>query len=307
MTTTPEPTAAGSAALPTVAFIGLGVMGGPMAANLVRHGHRVIGFNRSRPAVDRLVAVGGAAADSVAEAVREAEVVITMLPDSPDVESVVLDADGVLAHARPGTRLIDMSTIRPDVARRLAEAGAERGIPVLDAPCSGGEAGAKEGVLSVMVGGTPEDFAAVRPVLAVLGRTIVHMGPAGSGQTVKAANQLITAGNLQMLAEAMVFLEAHEVDTAAALEVIGGGLAGSAILAQKGAAMRERNFQPGFRAELHHKDLGIVQSAAREAQLVLPLTAVVTQLMAALKARGEGHLDHSALVTLVETFSGRRP
>lgn len=310
--TAPEATAADSAAVPgsatarTVAFIGLGVMGGPMAANLVRHGHRVIGFNRSRPAVDRLVAAGGEAAAGVADAVREAEIVFTMLPDSPDVESVVLGADGVLAQARPGTRVIDMSTIRPDVARRLAEAGAERGIPVLDAPVSGGEAGAKEGVLSVMVGGTPEDFAAVRPVLAALGTTIVHVGPAGSGQTVKAANQLITAGNLQMLAEALVFLEAHEVDTASALEVIGGGLAGSTILARKGAAMRERNFQPGFRAELHHKDLGIVQSAARDARLVLPLTALVAQLIAALNARGEGHLDHSALVTLVETFSGRR-
>jgi 2-hydroxy-3-oxopropionate reductase len=197
----------------TIAFIGLGIMGAPMAGHLIDAGHDVVGYNRSRPAVDKLVERGGRAASSVADAVRDAEVVITMVPDSPDVEQVALGDEGVYAAAKPGTLHIDCSTIRPDVARALAEAGNERGIRVVDAPVSGGEAGAKEGTLSIMVGGAAEDVEAARPYLDVVGGTVVHVGPAGAGQTVKAANQLIVAGNIQLLAEALVFLEAHGVDT----------------------------------------------------------------------------------------------
>lgn len=286
----------------TIAFIGLGIMGAPMAGHLVGAGHDVIGHNRSRPAVDAFVEVGGRAATSTADAVREADVVITMLPDSPDVEAVAVD---ILDAAKPGTLHIDCSTIRPDVARQLAAAGAERGIRVVDAPVSGGEAGAKEGVLSIMVGGADADVEAARPYLEVVGRTIVHVGPAGAGQTVKAANQLIVAGNIALVAEALVFLEAHGVDTAAATEVLGGGLAGSTVLDRKGAGMRAREFAPGFRVDLHHKDLGIVTAAAREAGVVIPLGAHVAQLMASLRAQGHGGLDHSALLLLVEQLSGR--
>jgi 2-hydroxy-3-oxopropionate reductase len=289
----------------TVAVIGLGIMGGPMAANLVKAGFEVVGYNRSPDKVAALVDAGGRGADSVAEAVRAADMIITMVPDSPDVEEVTTGDDGVFANARSGALYIDMSTIRPDVAVRVAEAGRKAGLRVLDAPVSGGEAGAKEASLSIMVGGEPDDFAAARPVLDAVGKTIVHVGPAGSGQTVKAANQLIVAGNIELLAEAVVFLEAYGVDTGAALEVLGGGLAGSTVLDRKGAGMLAREFAPGFRLALHHKDLGIVTSAAREAGVVIPLGAVVAQLVAAMVARGDGGLDHSGLLKLVAELSGR--
>jgi 2-hydroxy-3-oxopropionate reductase len=297
--------AAGGEAVTTIAFIGLGIMGAPMAGHLIDAGHDVVGYNRSRPAVDKLVERGGRAASSVADAVRDAEVVITMVPDSPDVEQVALGDEGVYAAAKPGTLHIDCSTIRPDVARALAAAGNERGIRVVDAPVSGGEAGAKEGTLSIMVGGGVEDVEAARPYLDVVGGTVVHVGPAGAGQTVKAANQLIVAGNIQLLAEALVFLEAHGVDTEAATEVLGGGLAGSTVLQRKAAGMRAREFAPGFRIDLHHKDMGIVTAAAREAGVAIPLGAHVAQLVGALRAMGHGDLDHSALLLLVERLSGR--
>ena len=289
----------------TVAFIGLGIMGGPMAANLVKAGFEVAGYNRSPEAVERLVDAGGRGADSVAEAVRGADVIVTMVPDSPDVEDVTGGDDGVFANAENGALYIDMSSIRPDVAVRVAEAGRAAGLRVLDAPVSGGEAGAIEGSLSIMVGGEKADFDAAKPVLEAVGRTIVHVGPAGSGQTVKAANQLIVAVNIEALAEALAFLEAYGVDTDAALEVLGGGLAGSTVLARKGANMRKRDFTPGFRLALHHKDLGIVTSAAREAGVVIPLGSAVAQHVAALVARGDGGLDHSGLFKLVLELSGR--
>lgn len=289
----------------TVAVLGLGIMGGPMAANLVRAGHDVVGYNRSWPKIDRLVEQGGRGAGSVGEAVSGAEVVLTMLPDSPDVEAVVLGDDGVLAHAGDGVLLVDCSTIRPDVAVRVAEAARARGLRPVDAPVSGGEAGAVEGNLSIMVGGEAADVEAARPVLEAVGSTVVHVGPAGSGQTVKAANQLIVAGTIELVAEALVFLEAHGVDTEAAVRVLAGGLAGNRILDRKAAGMRAREFTPGFRVDLHHKDLGIVTSAARDAGVAVPLGAVAAQLMGALRAQGHGSLDHTALLLLVEQLSGR--
>jgi 2-hydroxy-3-oxopropionate reductase len=289
----------------TVAFIGLGIMGAPMAVNLVKAGFDVVGYNLHASKVQDLVDRGGRGAPDVANAVRDADAVITMVPDSPDVESVTGGPDGVFANARKGALYIDMSTIRPDVSVRVAEAGRAAGLRVLDAPVSGGEAGAVEASLSIMVGGAADDFAAARPVLDALGRTVVHVGPAGSGQTVKAANQLIVAGNIQLVAEAIVFLEAYGVDTGSALQVLGGGLAGSTVLARKGETMLAREFQPGFRLALHHKDMGIVTSAAREAGVVIPLGAVVAQLVAATVARGDGGLDHSGLLKLVLELSGR--
>lgn len=288
-----------------IAFIGLGIMGSPMAVNLVRAGHDVVGFNRSPEKTRALVEAGGSAADSVAEAVRDAEVVCVMVPDTPDVEAVVGGEDGVFAHASAGTLLIDFSTIRPDVSAELAREAREHGLRPLDAPVSGGETGAQEGTLSVMVGGEEADVEAARPVLEAVGRTVVHVGPSGSGQTVKAANQLIVAAHLEALAEAVVFLEAYQVRMSAALEVLGGGLAGSAVLAQKGQAMLDRSFTPGFRVELHDKDLGILTAAAREAGLVLPLGGVAAGLMASANAVGEGRLDHAALLLGVERLSGR--
>jgi 2-hydroxy-3-oxopropionate reductase len=289
----------------TVGFIGLGIMGGPMAANLVKAGFDVIGYNRSPEPIQRLAQQGGRGAGSLAEAVRDADVVVTMVPDSPDVAEAALGEDGIYAHAKPGTLYLDMSSIRPDVAKQVGDAGRERGIRVLDAPVSGGEQGAIDATLSIMVGGDPADFAEARPVLDAVGGTVVHVGPVGSGQTVKAANQLIVAGTIELVAEAIVFLEAYGVDMEAAIKVLAGGLAGNAILERKAPGMLARDFTPGFRIELHHKDMGIVTSAAREAGVVVPLGAVVAQLIASLKAQGDGGLDHSALLKLVEQLSGR--
>jgi 2-hydroxy-3-oxopropionate reductase len=291
----------------TVAFIGLGIMGAPMAGHLVEAGFDVVGYNRSPGKVAALVERGGRGAESVAEAVRDADVVAVMVPDSPDVEEVLVGDGGVFDSAGKGTLVIDFSSIRPDVTTVLAEQARAAGLRLLDAPVSGGEAGAIAGTLSIMVGGDAADFAAAQEVLAAVGGTIVHVGPSGSGQTVKAANQLIVAGNIELLAEAVAFLEAYGVDTAAALKVLGGGLAGSKVLDQKGEGMLARSFQPGFRIDLHHKDLGIVTSAAREAGVVIPLGAVVAQLMASARANGDGGLDHSALLRGVLRLSGRDP
>ncbi len=288
-----------------IAFIGLGIMGAPMSVHLAKAGHTVTGYNRSPEKAKPLVEAGGKAAGSVAEAVKEADVVAVMVPDSPDVRDVLAGEDGVFANAKPGTLIIDFSSIRPDVTVELATEAEELGFRLLDAPVSGGEAGAVNAVLSIMVGGDEKDFAEAKPLLEVVGKTIVHVGPAGSGQTVKAANQLIVAGNIELLAEAVIFLEAYGVDTKAALEVLGGGLAGSKVLDQKGEKMLSRSFDPGFRIALHHKDLGIVTSAAREAGVIIPLGAVVAQLMASAKECGDDGLDHSALLRGVERLSGR--
>ncbi|MDL5159098.1 2-hydroxy-3-oxopropionate reductase [Actinomycetospora termitidis] len=289
----------------TIAFIGLGIMGSPMAQHLARAGHEVVGFNRTPEKAKPLIDAGGRAADSVAEAVRGADVVALMLPDSPDVTEVLTGDDGVLAHAAPGTLVIDFSTIRPDTAAELATNAAEQGLRMIDAPVSGGQAGAENAALSIMVGGADEDVDQARPLLDIVGKTVVHVGPSGAGQTVKAANQLIVAGNIALLAEALVFLDAHGADLPAAVEVLGGGLAGSAVLNQKAPKMLDGEFAPGFRIDLHHKDLGIVTAAAREAGVTTPVGALVAQLVAATRAAGDGGLDHSALYRTIARLSGR--
>jgi 2-hydroxy-3-oxopropionate reductase len=288
----------------TVGFIGLGIMGGPMSVHLANAGYTVAGYDRSAERLATLVEAGGRAATSTPDAVRDADVVAVMVPDSPDVQAVLLGEDGVFANAKPGTLVIDFSSIRPDVTTELAGQAKEQGFRLLDAPVSGGEAGARNAALSIMVGGDAEDFEAAKPLFDVVGKTIVHVGPSGSGQTVKAANQLIVATNIQALAEAVVFLRAYGVDLEAALEVLGGGLAGSSVLNQKKQNMLDGNFQPGFRIALHHKDMGIVTSAAREAGVVLPVGALVAQLMASALAVGDGGLDHSGLLRGVERLSG---
>jgi 2-hydroxy-3-oxopropionate reductase len=289
----------------SIAFIGLGIMGSPMSAHLARAGFDVAGFNRTPGKAAALVEAGGTAAASIAEAVAGADVIALMLPDTPDVVKVLTEPGGVFEHARPGSLVIDFSTIRPDTTVELASEAAEHGLRILDAPVSGGEAGAKAATLSIMVGGEPEVFERARPVFDAVGKTIVLVGPHGAGQTVKAANQLIVAGTIELVAEALVFLEAHGVDTSAAFDVLAGGLAGSRVLEQKRANLLERNFAPGFRVDLHHKDLGIVVEAARQAGVVIPLGAVAAQLMAAARAEGDGNLDHSALLRVVERLSGR--
>lgn len=289
-----------------IAFIGLGIMGSPMASHLATAGYSVVGYNRTPDKAAALVAAGGRAAESIADAVREADVVCVMVPDTPDVQQVLCGEDGVFSVATPGTLIIDFSTIRPDVTTELAQQAKTRGLRLLDAPVSGGEAGAVNAALSIMVGGDADDFESAKPIFDTVGKTVVHVGPSGSGQTVKAANQLVVAANIQALAEAVLFLEAYGVNTKAALEVLGGGLAGSTVLDQKKDNMLSHSFEPGFRIELHHKDLGIVTAAAREAGVVLPIGALVADLMASANAAGDGGLDHSGLLRALARMSGSR-
>ncbi|WP_077193862.1 2-hydroxy-3-oxopropionate reductase [Streptomyces lydicus] len=290
--------------LPKIAWIGLGIMGSPMAENLIKAGYAVTGYTLEQDKLQRLADNGGTAAGSIAEAVQDADVVITMVPASPQVEAIAYGPDGIVENAKPGALLIDMSSITPQTSIDLAQAAGDKGIRVLDAPVSGGEAGAIEAVLSIMVGGHQADFDAARPILQALGKTIVLCGPHGSGQTVKAANQLIVAVNIQACAEAVVFLEKSGVDLAAALDVLGGGLAGSTVLARKTDNFKNRDFKPGFRIDLHHKDMGIVTDAARTVGAALPVGTLVASLVASLRAQGDGSLDHSALLRGVERLSG---
>lgn len=281
-----------------IGFIGLGIMGSPMAAHLVAAGHEVTGFDLSSASLEKLIADGGKAATSAQEAVSGAEVVITMLPNHPQVEAVINEVT-----FDDGTLLIDMSTIRPstsiEIARQLSH------VRVLDAPVSGGQTGAQQASLSIMVGGTEADFAAARPFLEVVGKTIVHVGPHGAGQVVKAANQLMVGGIYALVAEAIVLLEASGVDPKAGLDVLAGGLAANRILDLKRETMIAREFQPGFRIDLHHKDMGIALDAARAADVALPVTNQIAALVAAARAQGYGSLDHSALLKVIENFAGR--
>jgi len=281
-------------------------MGGPMASNLISSGFEVIGYNRSPEKAKKLLALGGKVALSAREAAGGADVVITMLPDSEAVESVALGPDGVMAALAPGSLFIDMSTIHPSSAQTVADVGGDLGISVLDAPVSGGEQGAKDRTLSIMVGGTEDAFEAARPIFESLGSTVILVGTHGAGQTVKAANQLIVAGVLQLVSEALVFLDAYGVDPERAIQVLAGGLASNAILTRKAPAMLARDFSPGFRVSLHHKDLGIVAQTASEAGIVLPVGQLLTEVMNSMLEQGYGHLDHSALLLNVERLAGKR-
>lgn len=286
-----------------IGFIGLGVMGGPMAANLVRAGFDVLGYNRSTPAMDRLRDAGGTVATDAADVAARCDVVVTMLPDDLAVSTVYDEA--LLPKLRPDVVFVDMSTVSPALSRDIASRAAASGALALDAPVSGGEQGAVEATLSVMVGGDRTTFEGMLPVFQAVGKTINHVGEAGAGQTVKAANQLLVGGIIELVSEAILFLEAHGIEQGPALEVLSGGLAGNRILERKAAAMVAREFKPGFRIDLHHKDMGILMSAARDANLPLPLGAIVAQLFIASRARGDGGLDHSALLRNLEALAGR--
>lgn len=295
-----------------IGFIGLGIMGLPMARNLLAAGHELVVHNRSRGAVDALAAEGATPAATPAEVAQQAEVVLTMLPDGPDVEAVVLGEDGVAAGVRSGSLLVDMSSIAPATSRALAEALAERGATLLDAPVSGGEPGAIAGTLAFMVGGEARDLDRVRAVLEVMGGSVTHVGPVGAGNIAKLANQAIVAVNIAVLGEAAVLARTAGVDPAAVLDAIRGGLAGSAVLEQKAQKMLGADFAPGFRLDLHIKDLDNTLATGHDAGAALPLTAAVREMMTALTAAGHGREDHSALVTHHErlagvTLAGARP
>jgi 2-hydroxy-3-oxopropionate reductase len=286
-----------------IGFIGLGIMGAPMARNLVEAGFTVRGYDLS---ADAVAGAGCEAAASIADAVDRADVVATMLPADPHVLAAVLGADGVLEHLKPGTLLIDFSTVTPDTSRKVADAGASKDVRVLDAPVSGGQAGAVDGVLSIMVGGTQADFDAAKPVFDAVGKVAALVGPSGSGQVVKAANQLVVGGTYALVAEAILLMEASDVDASAGLDVLAGGLAGSRILELKRSSMLAREFEPGFRIDLHHKDMGIVLDAARRAELALPFAFQVAAHVQAARAQGLGDRDHSALLAVAEQLTGRK-
>jgi len=293
----------------TIAFVGLGIMGKHMAKNLVAGGHEVRGYDRSSEALETLASNGGTPVSSLAEALQGADILITMVPDSPQVLEIVTGEGGLLANldtVKDGLVYVDMSTIRPDVSAEVAKLCAAKGIPALDAPVSGGETGAVQASLSIMVGGDADAFETVRPVLEVMGKTVTLLGPAGAGQTVKAANQLIVAGTYQLVAEALMFLEAFGVDADAAVDTLRGGLAGSRILDLKGHSMVAREFAPGFRIDLHHKDMGIIVNSAREAGVVLPVGSLMAQLMQSARQNGDGGLDHSALLRGVLRLNGKQ-
>jgi len=282
-----------------VGFVGLGIMGKPMARNLLRAGYPVTVHNRSRPPVDELVAEGAADGGSPRGVAEQSEVVITMLPDTPDVEQVTFGPQGLVEGLRPGSVLVDMSTISPVATRSIAARLRERGVEMLDAPVSGGQRGAEEGTLSIMVGGDPQTFERVRPLFQALGKSVVHVGPVGAGQVCKACNQVVVALTLQAVAEALVLAERNGVDPARVRQALLGGFAGSRILEVHGQRMLEGNYQPGFRARLHHKDLRIALETGRSAGVPMLGTALVHELLGAVVARGWGDLDHSALARLV--------
>lgn len=284
-----------------IGFIGLGVMGWPMAENLLRAGHELTVHSRSPGPVDALVEQGAARGANAADVAAAADVVITMLPDSSDVAAV---GSEVIEAASPGALLIDMSTISPAVARELAGAARARSLGMLDAPVSGGDIGARDGTLSIMVGGEPDDFERARPIFEVLGSTITHLGPAGSGQIAKACNQVLVAVTIEAISEALVLGSKAGVDPAALLDVLSGGIGANKLMEVRRRNFIEHEFTPGFRTRLHAKDLRIALDEAREAGVALPATALVSQFLNALIAAGRGDEDHSSLLTVLERLAG---
>jgi 2-hydroxy-3-oxopropionate reductase len=291
----------------TVGFIGLGVMGRPMAKHILAKGHPVVAYNRSRGAIDDLVAAGAAAGSSPADVASRSSVVITMVPDTPDVETVLSGPNGVLEKLKPGTVVIDMSSISPVATKRLAQLVADTGGSMLDAPVSGGEIGAINGTLSIMVGGSSEALARVRPLLECMGNPerIVHVGAEpGSGQVCKICNQIAIGGALAGVSEAFAVARKAGVDPARVREALLGGFAASRVLEVHGERMLKQNYVPGFRARLYQKDLRLANEAAGASGVAIPATAVVTQLLNALVASGGADLDYSALGTVLFDLAG---
>ncbi len=286
-----------------VGFVGLGIMGKPMARNLMEAGYELMVHNRSRGPVDELASEGAEAAESPREVAEKSDIVITMLPDSPQVQEVVAGEDGVLEGIKESSLLVDMSTISPVVTEELAAAVKEKGVGMLDAPVSGGDVGAIEGTLSIMVGGEEEDFERAKPLFEAMGKTVNHVGPVGAGQVTKAANQIVVALTIEAVSEALVLGSKGGVAPEKILDVLGGGLAGNKVMEVKREKFLTHTFDPGFRSELHHKDLGIALAAGREYGVVLPVTAIVDQMLLSMKKKGWGGEDHSALLRVIEDLS----
>ena len=288
---------------PTIGFIGLGIMGRPMSKRLMEAGYSLVVHDINREPVNELVSLGAKEAWSPKEVAAQSDVIITMLPDSPDVELVALGPNGVMEGIRPGSIYIDMSTISPTVAVKIAEAGKEKGVNVLDAPVSGGDVGAQQGTLSIMVGGDGKIFNEMLPIFEVVGRSIVLCGGNGAGQAVKACNQIQVALNLIGMAEALVLGAKAGVDPAIVVKVLSGGFAQSRVMDVRGPRIIKRIFEPGFRSKLHYKDLNIIRETARAYGISLPASALAHELFGAMQAQGWGDLDHSAVMRVIELLS----
>ncbi len=286
-----------------IGFIGLGIMGKPMSKNLLKAGYELIVVDRNQKAVDEVVAAGAKSAATAKEAAQQADIIITMLPNSPHVKEVVLGENGVLDGAKKGTVFIDMSSIAPLVSRELAAKLAEKGVEMLDAPVSGGEPKAIDGTMSVMVGGKQEVFDTCYPVMKAMAGSVVRTGEVGAGNVTKLANQVIVALNIAAVSEALVLASKAGVEPDLVYQAIRGGLAGSTVLDAKAPLMMDRKFDPGFRISLHIKDLANVLETSHDMGVPLPLTAAVMEMMQALKVDGMGDGDHGSLVKYYEKMA----
>jgi 2-hydroxy-3-oxopropionate reductase len=293
-----------------VGFVGLGIMGKPMARNLIKAGHRLVVYDVAPEPVGELAASGAARGESAGDVAARSEVTITMVPDGPEVEAAILGAAGALEGAARGSILVDMSSISPLVARKVGDACAARGVGFLDAPVSGGEPKAIEGTLAIMAGGTQESFDKVLPLFQAMGSSAVLAGPVGAGNVTKLANQIMVAVNIAGMGEALVLATKAGLDPEVVFNAVKGGLAGSAVLNAKAPMLISRNFKPGFRIRLHQKDLRNALLAAEAMKVPLPFTSMAQQILTALMNAGRGDLDHSAVATFIEDMAKtevRRP
>jgi 3-hydroxyisobutyrate dehydrogenase len=287
-----------------IGFIGLGIMGKPMALNLIKAGFDVTVYNRTASKAEQLVSQGAKKAASAAEVAGQTTVIITIVSDTPDVESVILGKNGVIEKIRPGSVVIDMSTISPEATREIAARLKEKGAHMLDAPVSGGEQGAIDGTLSIMVGGDDDIFERCQPFFEAMGKNIIHVGPSGMGQTVKLVNQILVAGTLNAVAEALIFAQKSGVDLDKAIDAVKGGAAGSWQLANLAPRIIKRDFQPGFMIDLMQKDLKLVMESAATSKLTLPASSLVHQMYYSLQSAGEGKSGTQALIKALERLTG---
>lgn len=290
-------------AKPKIGFIGLGIMGKPMAGHLIEAGYELTVHNRSQAAVDELVGKGATKASTSKEVAQNSDIVITMLPDSPDVELVALGENGIIEGAHDGMIFVDMSTIAPSVTTAVGEALAEKGVKSLDAPVSGGDVGAQNAALSIMVGGEEDTFNIVKPLFDIMGKSAILCGPLSSGQTVKACNQVLVAVTIAGVSEALTLGAKAGVDPLKIVQVLSGGLARCGVLENRGERMVNGDFDPGFRIRLHYKDLNIVQKTGNDFSVPLPVTSEVFELFKTAMVKDRGELDHSGLLTIVEDMA----
>jgi 2-hydroxy-3-oxopropionate reductase len=286
-----------------IGFIGLGIMGKPMAKNLLKAGYSIVAYDLNKDAVEDVVKAGALGASSSKETAEKAEVIITMLPDSPDVKEVILGKDGVLEGIKPGSIVIDMSSINPLVSQEIEKELRKKGVEMLDAPVSGGETGAIQGTLAIMVGGKEKVFNESVEIFKAVGKNIVHVGKIGAGGFVKLVNQIIVAVNIAAVGEAFTLGTKAGLDPQVIYQAIRGGLAGSSVLETKAPMMFARNFKPGFKIRLHHKDLQNALSTAKDLGVPLPLSSFVQQIILSLMTEGRGEEDHSALATFFEKMA----